>query len=298
MYIGGHYHCVNGYKDLLIALDHTRKVGGNVIQIFVGKNIATSIGQKTKISTEEGKDIKKLLKSLNMKIFIHSSLALNFSNPLIGRYHWILDNLIYDMNFAYKIGCKGVVVHLGTKFKDRYMLKKYNNTSVDKEAFSNMVKSLEYVLQYSPKSVKILIETSAGQRNKIATHIEELGKLYHMFNKRFLSGIGFCLDTCHIYSAGYDISSPEGWKNYIKLFNKYIGIKHIYLIHLNDSNTPYNSHTDVHTNLLEGYLFKKDKKTLKVIIDWANSKEIPMILETRDLKQYKKEIKLVKSLIK
>ncbi len=297
MYIGGHYHCIYSYDDLLIALDHTHKVGGNLIQIFIGKNTSTTITQKAKLTTSEDNDIKKLIKKLNMKIFIHASLSLNFSNPLIGRYHWILDNLIYDMNFANRIGAEGVVVHLGTKFKERYMLKKYDNESIDKEAFSNMVKSLEYVLDYSLPRVKILIETSAGQKNKIATYVEELGQLYHLFNKKYLKRIGYCVDTCHVYSSGYDISTPQGWNDYVKLFNKFIGIKHIYLIHLNDSNTPFDSHRDVHTNLLKGYLFENNKATLKTIVQWAVKHKIPMVLETRDLNQYKKEIKLVKSLV-
>ena len=57
----------------------------------------------------------------------------------------------------------------------------------------------------APPGVKILIETSAGQKNKIATYIEELGELYSMFNQKYIKRIGFCLDTCHKYSAGYDI---------------------------------------------------------------------------------------------
>ncbi len=297
MYIGGHYHCIYSYDDLLISLNHTQKAGGNLIQIFIGKNTSTTITQKAKLTIQEFNNIKKLIKKLNMKIFIHASLSLNFSNPLIGRYHWILDNLIYDINFANRIGAEGVVVHLGTKFKERYILKKYDNQSVDKEAFRNMVKSLEYVIQYSLPKVKILIETSAGQKNKIATYVEELGQLYYMFDQRYKKRIGFCIDTCHVYSSGYDISTPEGWNNYIKLFNKFIGIKHIYLIHLNDTNTPFNSHRDVHTNLLKGYLFENNKETLKTIVQWSVKHKIPMVLETRDLKQYKKEIKLVKTLV-
>lgn len=294
MYIGGHYHCIYNYDDLITAIHHTSKAGGNALQIFVGKNIATTTGQKAKLSTQEAKDIRSLLKKLNMVIFIHASLSLNLSNPLIGKYHWILDNLIYDLNFGNKIGAHGVVVHLGTKFADRYILKKYNNASVENEAVNNMVKSIKYVIDVTKKQ-PILIETSAGQRNKIATYVEELGDMYSKFQPKYKKRIGFCLDSCHLYSAGYDISTPFGFNNYIKLFNKYIGTKHIKLLHLNDSASAFNSHTDVHTNLMKGSIFK-DKKTIQVIVKWAHKNNVPIILETRDLTQYKKEIKLVKSL--
>ena len=192
MYIGGHYKCIFNYYDLLIAIDHIRKAGGNVLQIFIGKNTSTTIGQKAKLTNKEFIDIKNLLKSLHMHLYIHASLSLNLSNPLINRYHWILTNLIYDMDFAHKIGAKGVVVHLGVKFRDRYILDKYDNADVDQEAMSNMVKSLEYVIINSKKSaVKLLLETSAGQKNKIATKIEELGHLYHMINIKYRKRIGF-----------------------------------------------------------------------------------------------------------
>ena len=285
MYIGGHYSNITNFEDLILALEHTRKSGGNIIQIFVGKNTATTITQKAKITNQEAKEIKKICKELNMQIYIHASLSLNLSNPLTGRYHWILDNLIYDMNFAHKIGAKGVTVHLGTKFAERYLLKVYTEESIDTEAIKNMAKSLEYVIHYStPSKTKLLIETSAGQKNKIATYIEELGQLYKMINKKYIKRIGFTLDTCHIFSAGYDITTPKGWHNYVKLFNKYIGIKHIYLIHLNDSARTFNSHTDVHTNLLHGYLFEKNKETLEAIVRWTVKHKIAMILETRDIK--------------
>lgn len=297
MYIGGHYHCIYSYDNLLVALDHTKKAGGNLIQIFNGDNTSTTKNQKAKLTPSKCKDIKKLIKKLKMNIYIHASLSLNLANPLIGRYRWILDNLIYDMNFAKSIGAKAVTVHLGTKFKDRYLLKKYDEKSINEEALKNMAKSLEYVIKHSDKSnVKLLIETSAGQKNKIGTSLAELSKIYHKIGMKYRKKIGFTVDTCHIYSAGYDIRAKDGWKEYLKLFQKYIGIKKIYLIHLNDSKRELNSHTDLHDNLMNGYIFKNNLLALKNIVKWAEKHEVPMVLETRDLSKYKHEIKLIKSL--
>jgi apurinic endonuclease APN1 len=299
MFIGGHYHCIYNYDDLLSALYHTYKNGGNTLQIFVGKNTSTTIKQKAIINDKEGHIIKKFLKNMNMKIFIHGSLSLNFANPLINKYKWSLDNLIFDINFAIKIGAKAIVIHLGSIFKDRYLLSKYDNKSINNEAYSNMIKSLEYVIKNikNMKNIKILLETSAGQKNKIGTSLQDLGKLYNKIKPKFKKYIGFCIDTCHIFSAGYDLSTPHKWIEYIKLFNKYIGIKNIYLIHLNDSKKPFNSHTDYHTNLLKGYIFKNNIETLKTIVLWAFKNKIPIILETRNLNKYKKEIKLIYSFL-
>ena len=60
-----------------------------------------------------------------MKLFIHGSLSLNLCNPIIPRYLWSLENLMYDLNFGHKIGAEGVVIHLGTVMKDRYNIENF-----------------------------------------------------------------------------------------------------------------------------------------------------------------------------
>jgi len=296
MYIGGHYHCIYNYDDLLTAINHIRKVGGNALQIFVGKNTSTTTSSKQKavLTDKETKNIKKILKELDMKLFIHGSLSLNLCNPLIPKYLWSLENLLYDLNFGHKIGAEDVVIHLGTVMKDRYNIE--NNKRAEREAYKNMVKSLEYVAVRVPPRIKILIETSAGQGGKIATKVEDLGKLYSKIKPIYRRKINFCVDTCHIFSAGYPINHKNGWKEYIDLFNEYIGVKYIKLIHLNDSKVGLGEGKDLHTNLMKGYIFTRNKEALKTIVLWAKKHKVPMILETRDLFLYDKEIKLVKSL--
>ncbi len=73
----------------------------------------------------------------------------------------------------------------------------------------------------------------------------------------------------------------------------HIGIKHIKLIHLNDSKTELGGGKDLHTNLMKGYIFKKNKEALEEIVLWAKKYKVPMVLETRDLFTYAKEIKLI-----
>lgn len=299
LYIGGHYKCVYNYNDLLVAIAYSKKIGANALQIFVGSNTSTttSAKQKARLSSSEFKDIKKLLKDNNMKIFIHGSLSLNFCNPLTPKYEWSLKNLLYDLSFGHQIGAKSVVIHLGTIVRDRFS-NKLKNKDVEIEAYNNMAKSLEVVAQSSPHNVKILIETSAGQKNKIATKIEDLNRLYKIISVRSRKLIGFCLDTCHIFSAGYPIHEKNGWKDYIKYFNKYIGINKIYLIHLNDSKTLLGSGKDLHTGLMKGNIFRRNIMALEEIVEWSNRHNIPMILETRDISQYKKEINMVCNMVK
>jgi len=297
MFIGGNYSCIYNYKDLLYAINHTKKISGNNLQIFVGKNTSTTTSSKQKgeFTDKELNNIKILLKKLNIKIFIHGSLSLNLCNPLIPKYNWSLENLLYDLNFGYKIGAVGVVIHLGTIMKERYTVKNNSNKNIEKEAYKNMVKTLEKIIIKMPPRIKILIETSAGQKGKIATSVEDLGKLYNMIKLKYRKRVGICIDTCHIFSSGYSINIENGFMEYIKKFNKHIGINHIKLIHLNDSKTKLGERKDLHENLMKGYIFNK-KNILREIILWIEKYNIPIILETRNVSLYYDEIKLIKNI--
>lgn len=285
LYIGGNYTEIYNYNHLMSCIKHILNAGGNCLQIFVGMNTSTttSKNQKAYLSDEESREIKYFLKKHKMKIFIHSSLTLNLCNPIRGKYQWIINNLIYDIEFGNKIGCEYIILHLGNELNDRY--------KNDEDAYKNYALNLTLLYPYLDK-MKLLIETSAGQRNKIGTSLEELNKLYKMIKNK--DKIGFCIDTCHIFSAGYDIRNRENINYYLSEFDKYFSLKNLKLIHLNDSKLEFNSHHDVHENLGEGKIFKNNLETLKYLIN--KFKNIPMILETRDPKKYSKEIKLIKKM--
>lgn len=286
LYIGGNYTEIYNYNDLMKCIKHILNSGGNCLQIFIGMNTSTttSKNQKAYLTDDEFSEIKRFLKKNKMKIFIHSSLSLNLCNPIRGKYQWIINNLIYDIEFGNKIGCDYIVVHLGNEISDRYK----NNEN----AYKNFVLNLTFLYPYLDK-MKILIETSAGQKNKIGTSLEELNKLYKMIKNK--DKIGFCIDTCHIFSAGYDIRNRDVIDYYFKTFDKYFSLNNIKLIHLNDSKLEFNSRHDVHTNLGKGHIFKNNIENLKYIL--KKIKNIPIILETRDPYKYKFEINLIKKMI-
>lgn len=272
IYIGGNYIDIYNYNDFLNIINHSIKIGANCIQIFNGKITSTTINQKMKLSNIEIKNIKKFLHLHNIKLFIHSSLSLNLSNPISNRHKWILDNLSHDLDLGYKLGSSGVTVHVGTIINSK------------QESISNMVNSLNYLL--SKSKIDLLIETSNGGKNKVANTIEDLALIYN--SVKYKKHLGFTIDTCHLFNAGYDITSIDEWNNYLSLFDEYIGLDKIKLIHLNDSKTKFNSGTDIHENLMKGNIFKNNKNTLIHIINTI--KNIPVILETRHINKYKNEI--------
>ncbi len=139
--------------------------------------------------------------------------------------------------------------------------------------FINLLKVLDATKELD---IKILIETSTGQGSEMCYDINE----FAMFFKKIKNNrIGICLDTCHIFNAGYDIRTKKTTENYLKNFEDKIGINSIKLIHLNDSYNDIGKHIDRHQNIGRGYI---GIEGIKQIIMFFTSLNIPIVLETPD----------------
>ena len=277
------------FKSIGEALENEKKIGGNVMQIFLGSNIKTTLSEKIRLDNKEIKLIKSIKRKNKTKLVVHGILTLNLCSPISSRYKWNVDNLVYDLELNEKLGGLGVVIHMGT-----YKTFKFDLTY--EEGQKNYIKNLkEAVKRTKNLKSKIILETSCNQKNKIGGTIEKFAKLYKKIPKSIKDRIGVCVDTAHIFSAGYEIHTVEGMKDYWDKFDKLIGIKNCTLIHLNDSRAELCSCIDRHETLGVGEIYSEDKGSLKYLIKLAKKHSIPMVLETKE-KYFKDEIKLVKSL--
>ena len=203
------------------------------------------------------------------------------------RYEWGLTNLIYDMNLLHKLGGKACIIHAG-----RYITKRYEISK--EECYKNYINSLKYVID-NTKVTKIYIETPATKKNTIINSLEEFAKLYNKIPINYKKRVKICIDTCHIFVSGYNISSKEGVDEYFNKFNKLIGIKNLKFIHLNDSFGELNSHLNRHAPIGKGCIFKKSKEGLKEIIKICKKNKIPFVLETNS-KTFSKNLKIIKNI--
>ena len=124
--------------------------------------------------------------------------------------------------------------------------------------------------------------------------LDELSNFYHRFSKEEKKKIKICVDTCHIYSGGFDISTKKKVRYFFLLFERMIGLEYLALIHFNDSKTEYNSHVDRHEKIGKG---KIGLSGLKEFIKQSYKFKIPLILETHG-EAYKKEIPWINKIIK
>ena len=162
------------------------------------------------------------------------------------------------------IGAIGVVFHVG----------KHCKRCSELETINNMIEYINKVIDETKTvKTKFLLETGAGQGSEVAIKIEDFKYIYDHIKKK--SRFGFCIDTCHIFAAGYDIKDKPNL--YITQFDKIVGLKKVKLLHLNDSKGKLDSHLDRHQNMLDGNI---GDNGLSTFIKRFYALKIPIVLET------------------
>lgn len=138
----------------------------------------------------------------------------------------------------------------------------------------------------------VLLETMAGKGSEVGSRFEELREIIDRVELK--DKMGVCLDTCHVYDAGYDIVGDLD--GVLTQFDKIIGLERLQAIHINDSKNPFKSHKDRHEKIGEGSI---GTEAFERIINHPALRNLPFFLETpNDLAGYAAEIKLLKSLYK
>ncbi|MDX2065926.1 MAG: deoxyribonuclease IV [Fimbriimonadaceae bacterium] len=139
-----------------------------------------------------------------------------------------------------------------------------------------VAESARQVLAETDPSVMILMETTAGQGSSLNANFEELARMRDAIDS---PRIGVCLDTCHIFAAGYDIRTADGFTEVIDRFDAVIGLAALQAIHVNDSLKPFGSRLDRHAHLGEGEI---GPAAFRALVQDARLAEIPMMVETPD----------------
>ncbi|MCP4718162.1 MAG: deoxyribonuclease IV [Desulfobacteraceae bacterium] len=142
------------------------------------------------------------------------------------------------------------------------------------------------------EGVTAVIENTAGQGTNMGYQFEHMARI--IGNVRDKSRIGVCLDTCHTYSAGYNIKTAKGFENTLQKFDNLVGIRYLKAMHLNDSKKAFGSRVDRHESIGKGSL---GLEPFKFIMNHPNFDHIPMVLETPDPSIWEEEIRLLYSLI-
>lgn len=153
-----------------------------------------------------------------------------------------------------------------------------------------LIASLLNRVIFKEQSTMILLETMSGKGTEVGSRFEELKSIIDKIDCR--EKVGVCLDTCHVYDAGYDIVNDLD--GVLDTFDRIIGLDKLYAIHLNDTKNPFSSHKDRHEKIGEGYL---GIDAIKRIINHPKLNHLPFYLETpNEIEGYAAEIALLRAL--
>ncbi len=162
----------------------------------------------------------------------------------------------------------------------------------DENCLNRIVDSLlEIERLLENQSLRLLIEATAGQGSTMGYRFEHLGYIIERVKGKV--PIGVCIDTCHIFAAGYDIRDEAGWNKTLEAFDRTVGIEHLYALHVNDSQKPLGSRKDRHANLGKGEI---GIKCFEVMMTHPKLRHLPKYLETPNGEtMWKDEIALLRS---
>lgn len=226
------------------------------------------------------------IKNYSGKYIVHASYTINLSKNWDEYSIWI-NQFIKEIEFAHELGAIGIIIHMGKQLE----------LSKD-ESYNNMYTSLLYINQQTLKydSVKIMLETPSGQGSEICYKVEDFAyffkKIIRHKNKQLNDRFRICLDTCHIFAAGYDLSKEAFILLYLEAVEELIGLRYVGLIHLNDSKKGLGSNVDRHENIGFGMI---GSEGLLYIKNYFIKLNVPIILETPHI-YIENDLKLLKNL--
>jgi len=194
----------------------------------------------------------------------HMPYLPNLSSPEDDPFAKSLNSLSNEIKRCGKLGIPYLVAHLGS-----------HKGAGDQKGIEKLVKAFTKAITENQNDVTILLENTAGYKNSVGSNFEQLASIFFQLKpaKRF----GICLDTCHAFAAGHDLRTEKEATLTLEKFDNAIGIEHLKILHLNDSKGEIECNVDRHEHIGLG---KIGEIGLSHIIKFANSKNIPIILET------------------
>lgn len=275
-YLGAHVSSSGGVENAPL---NAHEIGANAFALFTKNQRQWHAPALTAKSIQSFREnCEKYNFSLD-HILPHDSYLINLGHPEAEGLQKSRDSFLEEMQRCEQLGLHLLNFHPGSHLKQ---------ISLD-DCLDRIAESINLALEKT-HGVTAVIENTAGQGSNVGFSFYHLAHIIEKVEDK--SRVGVCIDTCHTYSAGYDIKTEEGYKNTFAEFDQVVGFKYLRGIHLNDTKKELHSRVDRHDSIGKGFLgieffqrFMKDERF----------NNIPIILETPDETLWKEEIALLRS---
>lgn len=228
--------------SLAAAAERAREIGADTLQIF---SSSPRMWRGSMPASDDIRRFRELRESFHLHpLVIHDNYLINLPAADREVRRKSIAAFRAEVERAAAIGADYLVAHPGS----------YREQTID-SAIAAFADSLEAATgRLHPGSVRLLLECTAGQGSSLGRTLEELARLRDVSVGRTPLRIGFCLDTCHLFAAGYDISTAAGLDDTLHQAERILGLSNIPVIHANDSKTPLGSLRDRHEQIGKGYI--------------------------------------------
>jgi len=198
-------------------------------------------------------------------VCVHASYLINLGSFEAGKLRQSRENFIVEMQRAQALGIPYLIVHPGSHMGRG-----------EAAGTQRIAESLNVVLERCPEfRGKVLVESTAGQGDTLGYRFEQLAEIRAQVEDR--ERVGVCLDTCHLFAAGYELRTPEGYEETVRQLEATLGVELVGVIHTNDSKRELGSRIDRHAHIGEGEL---GLQAFRHLVNDPRFLEVPMIIET------------------
>ncbi len=259
--LGAHMSIAGGACN---ALARGRAIGADAVQLFT-KNASQ---WKAKPLTDE--DIARFEAARAEAgysadvLIVHDSYLINLASPDDALWEKSLAAFGEELDRAGALGIPYLVTHAGAHIG-----------TGEEAGLARIAAGIDKVLDTRPAGPLILLETTAGQGTCLCYRFEQIARVIEA--TRYPERIGVCLDTCHVYAAGYDLADPIAYEAMIYDFDRLIGLDRLKALHLNDSKKGLGSRVDRHEHIGKGEI---GLNAFRLLLNDPRVNDRPMVLET------------------
>jgi deoxyribonuclease-4 len=257
MRIGAHVSVSGGIHT---AIDRAEKIGADSVQVFTQ---SPRTWRPTNHDPANFERFRERRAEAGIEgVLCHALYLCNLAAPDDEVYAKSVAAMRNTMEVACAIGADGVVFHVGSHLGSGF-----------EAGLERVLPAMEQVLELCNETTWLLMENSAGTGGTIGRSVDELATLYERLDRH--PRLGVCLDSCHLYASGIDVTDPAALDACLDEVDAAIGLDRLRALHVNDSATPLGSNRDRHANILEGLLGEK----LGVFLGNPRLQHLPAVLE-------------------
>lgn len=277
-YIGAHVSASGGVENAPV---NAHNIGARAFALFTKNQRQWVSGPLSEKSIYAFRTNCEKFDFKPSQILPHDGYLINLGHPGKPELQKSRQAFIDEMHRCEQLGLDRLNFHPGSHLQQ---------TSIE-ECLRTIAESINLALDKT-RGVTAVIENTAGQGSNVGHTFEQIKTIIDLVEDK--SRVGICIDSCHAYTAGYNVKTADGYAETFRLFDEKIGFGYLKGMHLNDSKKDFATRVDRHENIGQGFL---GEEVFRLIMTDKRFDNIPLILETPDESLWEKEIKFLYSLV-